>query len=218
MYLSQIKLRRAEGGRGSLAKLLAAQSGSYDAHRLVWGFFGDTRDRERDFLYRLDNRAGDVTIHALSTRKPSDETGLFTIDVRPAPLTHPAGAELEFLLVANAVKTRKGQRHDIVLDRLKELRAEGEEPKTLSVAQEQGHQWLKSQGCQAGFAVIQSSILTYGQQTFKSPRGAPIKHAVMELTGRLRVTDPDAFSTAVGRGFGKAKAYGCGLMLLKPAA
>jgi CRISPR system Cascade subunit CasE len=40
---------------------------------------------------------------------------------------------------------------------------------------------------------------------------------IAELEGQLDVTDPDAFAAKVAAGFGRAKAFGCGLMLLRRA-
>jgi CRISPR system Cascade subunit CasE len=34
--------------------------------------------------------------------------------------------------------------------------------------------------------------------------------------GHLIITDPDAFTTAILNGIGRAKAYGCGLLSLAP--
>jgi CRISPR system Cascade subunit CasE len=40
---------------------------------------------------------------------------------------------------------------------------------------------------------------------------------LIDFAGVLQVVDPAAFLSAVGRGFGRAKAYGCGLMLIRRA-
>jgi CRISPR system Cascade subunit CasE len=60
-------------------------------------------------------------------------------------------------------------------------------------------------------------MVCLGYQTLHIAHGAaPIQLGVAELEGRLIVNDPDAFIAAVGRGFGRAKAFGCGLMLIAP--
>ena len=41
--------------------------------------------------------------------------------------------------------------------------------------------------------------------------------AIVEFEGVLTVTDPQRFLISLGRGFGRAKAYGCGLMLIARA-
>ncbi len=37
----------------------------------------------------------------------------------------------------------------------------------------------------------------------------------LDFTGLLTVTDPAAFLTALACGFGRARAFGCGLMLIR---
>jgi CRISPR system Cascade subunit CasE len=44
---------------------------------------------------------------------------------------------------------------------------------------------------------------------------AAVRFSTLDLDGVLEVTEPEAFVAAVRRGFGKAKAFGCGLMLLR---
>jgi CRISPR system Cascade subunit CasE len=40
---------------------------------------------------------------------------------------------------------------------------------------------------------------------------------VLDLAGTIEVTDSDAFLAALAQGFGRAKAFGCGLMLIRRA-
>ncbi len=42
-------------------------------------------------------------------------------------------------------------------------------------------------------------------------------HGVLDLEGEIEVTDPAAFATALAQGFGRAKAWGCGMMLIRRA-
>jgi CRISPR system Cascade subunit CasE len=44
-----------------------------------------------------------------------------------------------------------------------------------------------------------------------------IAFSVLDLEGVLEVQSPDRFVDALTRGFGKAKAFGCGLMLIRRA-
>ena len=41
--------------------------------------------------------------------------------------------------------------------------------------------------------------------------------STLDFDGILTVNDPAAFLLALSRGFGAAKAYGCGLMLIRRA-
>jgi CRISPR system Cascade subunit CasE len=40
---------------------------------------------------------------------------------------------------------------------------------------------------------------------------------MLEMTGRLEVNEPEAFLSHLSQGFGRAKAFGCGLMLIRRA-
>ena len=57
------------------------------------------------------------------------------------------------------------------------------------------------------------------QQHRVSRRGpaAPMSFSTLDFDGMLVVREPAAFLSAVVRGFGASKAYGCGLMLIRRA-
>jgi CRISPR system Cascade subunit CasE len=40
---------------------------------------------------------------------------------------------------------------------------------------------------------------------------------VLDFAGLIEVADPSVFVARLGQGFGKAKAFGCGLMLIRRA-
>lgn len=45
-------------------------------------------------------------------------------------------------------------------------------------------------------------------------KGQP-QFGILDLAGHLEVIEPTTFMTALGTGFGRAKAFGCGLMLIR---
>ena len=45
--------------------------------------------------------------------------------------------------------------------------------------------------------------------------GPSVSFSTLDFEGALTVNDPDLFLASVRRGFGKAKAWGCGLMLIR---
>ena len=47
--------------------------------------------------------------------------------------------------------------------------------------------------------------------------GREATFGVLDLRGRLTVRSPEVFVEALLAGFGRAKAYGCGLMLVRRA-
>lgn len=106
----------------------------------------------------------------------------------------------------------------------------------MTIAQEVGRDWIKRKGEAAGFRLIESSdepdlrFVVADYATVALPReasqapsarrgrkGQP-QFGVMDMQGALEVTDPAAFVPALAAGFGRAKSFGCGLMLIRRAA
>ncbi len=228
-FLSRVRLARTASVR-ALAPLLLGNGaggghGSIDAdHRLVWSLFADGPDRRRDFLWR---RMDDGAFLVLSARPPEDRHGLFEIDApKPfAPALEP-GDRLRFSLRANPTvrprdrERRHARRHDVVMDAL-DRRPEGARAEQRAAAiRDEGLAWLARRGEAAGFAVREGETGVEGYRQHRVGRG-PGKEAMafstLDFDGVLEVRDPPAFVPAVARGFGPAKAFGCGLMLVRRA-
>jgi hypothetical protein len=45
-----------------------------------------------------------------------------------------------------------------------------------------------------------------------------LRFSTVDLTGELVVTDAERFATTLASGIGRAKAFGCGLLLVRPLA
>jgi CRISPR system Cascade subunit CasE len=222
LYLSRLVLRR-DVTLSALAPVLAPDDDNGRAdrgHRLLWAVFSDGPDRERDFLWREEDLGRFLV---LSARAPLDLHHLFEIETKPFEPELAKGDKLHFVLRANAVVSRKtdgsrGGRDDIVMHRLHTV------PKGLEraqrrdeIAREAGRDWLKNQGAKAGFAV--ETCDAAGYRTLAVPREGkkPIQLGVLDLEGRIEIEDFSAFLPALTRGFGKAKGFGCGLMLIARA-
>ena len=50
------------------------------------------------------------------------------------------------------------------------------------------------------------------------PRKGQPQFGILDLTGRIEIADPAVFLALLARGFGRAKAFGCGLMLIRRAS
>lgn len=223
LFLSRIRLKR-EAAVASLAQLLVpAEAGEQTAaaHRLVWALFSDGPDRRRDFLWRQD-RPGEFL--ALSDRPPNPLHDIFQIDSKPFEPALSVGDRLAFRLHANPVISeprpgeKRGKRQDVVMHALYATpRGERAEAR-LETAIAAGRAWLARQGVANGF-VPMGEVGVDGYETCVIPRRdlVPIRHGVMDLEGVLTVTDPERFLSALARGFGSAKAFGCGLMLIRRA-
>ena len=198
--------------------------GSADVdRRLVWSLFADGPDRRRDFLWR---RMDDGAFLVLSARRPEDRHGLFEIDEPKAFAPALAsGNRLRFSLRANPTvrKSREpGQRHaprhDVVMDALHPLSDGLRAERRMSAAREKGFDWLTRQGCKAGFEIRENELLCEGYRQHRIVRGAGervLSFSSLDFEGVLEVRQPDLLTSAIARGFGSSKAFGCGLMLIR---
>ena len=225
LYFSRARLRR-DASVAALTPLLLGSTGRdgssrQPGHHLVWSLFADNPDRQRDFLWR-EMEAGVFLI--LSAREPEDRHGLFDIAAPKqfAPVLG-KGDRLGFSLRANPVVRRRGSsrrrsaKHDVVMDALRLLPAGERADKRHGIMREQGIVWLERQGSKAGFTVSPDGVRVdgYRQQRISRARAEPMYYSTLDFEGVLTVTDPESFGPAIAKGFGAAKAYGCGLMLIR---
>lgn len=229
LYLSRARLKTSAPMQALASVLLPDDDNARTgvAHRLVWSLFADRPDRRRDFLWREDgggDRWGQV-FHLLSARPPVDAIGLFDLD--PPKLFEPnltPGDRLRFRLRANAAGAERGKRVDPVARALRDLDTEQRARDRVALTQKVAADWLDRQGQVAGFVSARADngvpILTVtGTDWRVVPRDGdkPLQYAVLDLDGEIEVRDPAAFVAALARGFGRAKAFGCGLMLIRRA-
>jgi CRISPR system Cascade subunit CasE len=234
-HLSRARLRATHGeALSAIAPLLIPEDPNRragTAHRLVWLLFQDIPDSQRDFLWRDD---GDGKYMILSKRLPSDPHGLFDLDTKPCEPDLSVGDRLQFTLRANPTVARKGERDadakakrargkrvDIVMDALHKI-PKGERAAVRdTIASDAARQWLSEQGAKAGFALdhvmVESQdrvdIADHDRRRRRERAGI----SVLDMKGILKVTDPAAFLARLGQGFGSAKAFGNGLMLIRRA-
>lgn len=224
LYFSRVRLRR-DASVAALAPLLAGQAGrggcsGHAGHHLVWSLFADDPHRERDFLWREITRG---VFLILSVRRPEDRHGLF--EIAEPKLFDPAltiGDRLGFSLRANPVIRRRdasGQRsakHDVVMDALRSLPASERASRRVDAVQEHGIGWLERQGLRAGFETEYARADGYEQhRVMRNGSAPPMLFSTLDFEGVLRVRNPDSFLDSIRRGLGSAKAYGCGLLLIR---
>lgn len=218
MYLSRLTLARSPDMAAIGALLEPGHDGRrMDAHhRLIWAAFAGDPQGRRDFLWRAMEPGSFLVL----SPRPPDRSPLFE-----PPQTQPfapdlrAGDRLAFVLRANAARTVTGadgrKRHrDVVMEALHGLpRGERAEAR-MQLAQPAGKAWLSAQGERAGFNLQYAEATAY---RVLEPRHNGPRFGVLDLEGVIEVTDPAAFLPRLIQGFGRAKAFGCGLMLIRRA-
>lgn len=226
LFLSRISLR-TDPSVATLAPILFDAAGwhrSEASRRLVWTLFADHADRRRDYLWREDKAR---RFYVLSARPPEDRHRLFTVETKPFEPFVARDDRLTFSLRANATiarprgaGARAGKRDDVVMAALHLIpERQRAEPRKELIRQE-GLAWLRRQGETAGFEFADADVTvdSYEPLTIRGGGKSALRLGVIEFDGRLTVKDPGAFLARVAQGFGRGKAFGLGLMLLRRAA
>ena len=228
MYLSRLMLNKQASTR-SLANLLDPKDQNQRAdvnHRLIWTLFGDHANRDRDFLWRAHDR-GQFLV--LSERSPVGNDLFLTPEVKKFEPQLAVGDRLQFVLRVNATKDRaaigrlskgeQGRQHrrvDVVMDSLHALPPEARPAQREELTMQAAKSWMANQAKLRGFAIDELVVDAY--QTIKISRGKTrATLGVLDLSGRIRVETPHDLLAALARGFGRGKAWGCGLMLIRRA-
>ncbi|WP_295392205.1 type I-E CRISPR-associated protein Cas6/Cse3/CasE [uncultured Thiodictyon sp.] len=195
----------------------AAARDPYQHHRVLWRLFPDEPREPRQgeaeprhgFLFRVeDNRPGrPARILVQSKRPPSPAAGVTLIasrEVQPQPST---GQHLAFLLTANPVKT------------IKDTQAEQKPGKTSEtcrvplVKEDEQRAWLARK--LEGAAQLETVTLLPHQPLFFRRGNRAGKLSTLSFEGVLCVQDPERLLGLLENGIGPAKAFGCGLLLVR---
>lgn len=239
IWFSRLTLKRDDAAIAPLLQELApadAGAAMTTGHRLMWSVMPP----ETRALYdraRADRREGAAFLwrEAEAGRKfyllgprPVESSPFFRIESKPYTPDFEPCDRLAFELRANATVARKNnadaagrsRRSDVAMDRLRAeeaaagadvaLRAE----RRLKAAESAAADWLRRIGERDGFALSAMRLEAYRVESLPR-RGRDAKIGVFDLRGALEVVEAERFRARVLAGFGRAKAFGCGLMLLR---
>jgi CRISPR system Cascade subunit CasE len=203
-------------------------------HRLMWSLFAGDADAQRDFLYRRDAQSPKrPKFYILSHRPPTQDSVLFDVETKPFEPHLTEGDVLRFSLLANPTvsvsqpradgRKPRGRRHDVVMAELSKIPPGSRAEARRAIIESAGRGWLERQGVASGFALDTSALTIdgYDQKVVTSHAGGSrkgqIRISLLSYEGLLRVVDPAAFRDRLAKGFGRARAFGCGLMLIRRA-
>lgn len=197
-------------------------------HQMIWGLFDNAPDQQRDFLYRREDKPGEVPFYyVLSERQPMISNEKLIVETKPFEPCLQAGDHLQFLLRVNAVVTRKADdnskrriRRDIIEACIDQCRlhfsTKDEWPSKSEIHQGVATCWLGRQGEKHGFELLNCMVMSHNFHKVRKPGDHNPRHFTsLDVRGDLTVTAPDAYLAALKQGIGRSKAYGCGLMLVR---
>lgn len=227
MYFSRITFNALVDNQ-QLAKTLCDDS--YREHQAVWQLFDSDPSASRDFMYRQDIERGRICYYLVSERLPVDKTGVWIVQ-QPKQYNPKLsmGQRLAFMLRANpvvSVTTADGKkhRHDVVMHEQKRIgykeMPKKDRPPLQQLIQESCSNWLAARASDCGFSVDSDAVIAdgYQQHQSKTTQSRPIRYSSVDFQGIIHVTNPALLKKALFSGIGKSKAFGCGLLLVKPVA
>jgi len=186
----------------------AACRNPYEVHRNLWELFPENPEAERDFLFRVeraDSHRADILMQ--SFRKPENSSpNVQSLESRAYPLILREGQQLQFLLVANPVKT--------ISDENGRKSATGEPKKCrVPLIRDEDHRgWLlrKLDECASLETLIVDRTTPFHFRKDRENRFGKIQPVIFQ--GILTVREPETFACLIRKGIGPAKAFGCGLL------
>lgn len=213
---------------------------AYGEHQWLWRFFPAPEGTERDFLFRRRDVDGLPRFYVVSRRLPESDAMAWQVQSREYEPSPPVGARLSFELRANPVVTRsvngKGKRHDVVMDEKQRLLRERDlpcwkawtpgqkspggmpdpRPPLYEIVQRTCTDWLQSRAQDHGFSLESAGTIVESYRQHGGKNGQ-LRFSTVDFQGELVVTDQEKFANALRSGIGRAKAFGCGLLLVRRA-
>lgn len=190
---------------------------AYDVHRHLWKLFPDQPSEPRQgletprqgFLYRIEEKRPGQPMRLLlqSRMEPVHAAALVIHGCREIHPDPQPGQTLAFLLTANPIKTiadaEKAAKPGKVADKCR----------VPLIHEDEQLAWLSRKLADAA-SVETASAQPHEPLHFRKGN-RPGKLAAVTFEGVLRVHDPDALLRHLENGLGPAKAFGCGLLLVR---
>ena len=233
-HLVRLSLKRNDAAIAPLLRdlLPAACGDAMDLHhRLLWTLYAGKVERQPGRAIFLWRRMDDSGRFMMLGPSPEMDSPYFTVEAKPFDVRFREGQRLAFELRLNAttdikagVESReRGRRTDIVLAQMHHLQKDDRQRARSGSLRAESAQlavenWMGGRSMVDGFAL--ESLRVTGYRGVSPPGARSSGHSLVgisDVEGVVRVVRPDAFLARLRQGFGRMKAYGCGLMLVRPA-
>ncbi|MCZ2089402.1 MAG: type I-E CRISPR-associated protein Cas6/Cse3/CasE [Burkholderiales bacterium] len=207
-------------------------AGAYAEHQWLWRFLPAPGGTARSFLFRRRDVDGLPRFYVVADREPVSPSPHWTVQCKPYAPELAAGQWLAFELRANPVVTVRDAsgrqaRHDVVMQEKKRLLAARgmarwaewttpDRPALADLVQRCGAAWLQARCQRLGVRLDEATLRADGYEQHGGKRGE-LRFSTLDFAGLLQVEDPAALRAALFEGVGHAKAFGCGLLLVRPA-
>lgn len=204
--------------------------GAYEQHQWLWRFLPAPPGSPREFLFRRRDANGQPRYYVVSKAVPVSPSPYWFVATKPYAPELAVGEWLDFDLRANPVVTRRdaagrSSRHDVVMQaKTRLLRERGlrrwadwtalDRPSMAELVHNTGLAWLQERAGRLGVEFDAGGLRAEGYEQHRGKRGA-LRVSTLDFSGRCRVLDPHALQHSLFAGVGHAKAFGCGLLLVR---
>lgn len=204
---------------------------AYVDHQWLWQFLPAPPGTQRSFLFRRRDADGLPRFYVVSDREPLAPSSHWQVQSKPYSPVLSEGDRLAFELRANPVVTTrnaagKAARHDVVMQEKTRLLKErklarwgdwktADRPALPDLVQRACSQWLVARCQRLGIALDEPTLRVEGYEQHQG-KNDTLRFSTVDFSGNLRVVDAVALRQALVAGVGHAKAFGCGLLLIRP--
>jgi len=205
--------------------------GAYEEHQWLWRFLPAPPGTARSFLFRRRDVDGLPRFYVVSDCEPVAPSPHWTVQSKLYLPALEAGDHLAFDMRANPVLTTRNAagkpvRHDVVMqEKTRLLAARGlarwadwttpDRPALPDLVRQACGQWLQARCQRLGITLDEAALRVEGYEQHRGKGGA-LRISTVDFSGRLQVIDPGALQQALFTGVGHAKAFGCGLLMIRP--
>ncbi|MCG3461756.1 type I-E CRISPR-associated protein Cas6/Cse3/CasE [Xenorhabdus bovienii] len=222
MYLSKVTLRPSAYREQFLSKM--AKNSVYSSHQLLWQLF--TEQAERNFLFREDMSInGTPEFFVLSHTAPIPNSAMFQIQSKTFAPQLRSGQKLAFKLRLNPTicitdkDSGKQRRHDVLMNakrqaQLADVSTDEIQPLMMQAVQA----WIQDEKRLANWGIqfdFDPDVERYTQHRCRKPSGQKVAFSSVDFQGVLTLSDHELFLAQYAKGFGRAKSFGCGMMLIR---
>ena len=208
MYLSRIEINRHR------RETMQALSSPQVIHAAVEGSFPKSNDIAKRNLWRLDRLHSSLYLLLLSCEKP-DFTHI--VEQFGWPASEQKWETKEYDEFLGRIKTGQSWQFRLCANPVHSVKiADGQRGKVYAhVTTEQQKQWLLNRAEKNGFTLSENNFDIIERDNRKFRRnGKSVTFSTVTFEGLLTITDQKMFSSALQKGIGREKAYGCGLLTL----
>ncbi|MBD2783304.1 type I-E CRISPR-associated protein Cas6/Cse3/CasE [Xenorhabdus sp. DI] len=228
MYLSKITLHPSVHHLQPLSRRV--KNDVYAAHQLLWQLF--TEQEARNFLFREEQTlSGKPEFWVLSTTKPAETFPQFQIQTKPFAPQLRDGQKLAFKLRVNPTvcltdkDSGRQRRHDVLMNAKRQAKHQAkcagismDSDEIEALMTQAGQAWIQDEKRLASWGIrfdFPPDIERYTQHRSFKASGQKVEFSSVDFQGVLTLSDSELFLAQYRKGFGRAKSFGCGLMLIR---